>query len=305
MYSHKSGKSWSTSTGLVTYPFNSSDLTEISDNKSKAYAWVSKLGISEPETVIVASDEDVDPEIVQRLLDRHGRLIVKPDASFGSRGVSVNLTTYEEVLNAVVVARRIKQKHGDILIQQHIDGSEFRFTVLNGEVVSVMLRETARVIGDGLSTIAELIEREDKERIVINRTSMVRYPAVHEIIQNPEYISSTQVLPKSEVLILSSSAMVSGGTSVYEIKDKIHETYKQLAIKLAQGLSSRFVVVDLFIKNSNVPAELDNVYFNEFNRSPALKMLYASRNKSNVDIANAIAIAIDQYLDEPTASILT
>lgn len=242
---------------------------------------------------------------MNHLLARHGRVIVKPDASFGSRGVSVNLRNYDQVLNAVTVAQRIKQKHGDILVQQHVDGNEYRFTVLNGEVISVMLRETARVVGDGISTVAELIKREDDERTIVNQTSMVRYPAIHEIIQDISHLKSNQVLAKSEVLILSNSAMVSGGTSVYEIKDKIHESYKQVAIKLADGLNSRFVIVDLFIQDSNAPATYDTVYFNEFNRSPALKMLYASRNEGHVDIARALAQAIDQYLDESSDATLT
>lgn len=305
IYRHPSGKSWSTSTGLVTYPFNSSDLTDISDNKSKAYAWVDNLGIKRPETIVISTDKTVSPEAVNRLLARHGRVIVKPDASFGSRGVSVNLRNYDQVLDAITVAQRIKQKHGDILVQQHVDGNEYRFTVLNGEVVSVMLRETARVIGDGISTVAELIEREDNERTIVNQTSMVRYPAIHEIIQDSTRLKSNHVLAESEVLILSSSAMVSGGTSVYEIEDKIHESYKQVAIKLANGLTSQFVIVDLFIQDSNAPATYDTVYFNEFNRSPALKMFYANRNEGYVDIARALAQAIDQYLDEPSDGTLT
>lgn len=297
-YRHPSGKSWITSTALVTYPFNSAHVTEVSDNKSKGYEVAVQNGVKIPEFVVAGPDIHVHDETIEQMLARHGRLIVKPDASFGSRGVNVNLATTQQVQDAVQKARGVKQQHANVLIQQQVEGCEYRFTVLRGKVVSVMLRETARVVGDGSSTVAELIDREDAARERINRTSMVRYPSLAEIIQNPEYLTSAAVLSKGETLILATSAMISGGTSVYEIVDHVHPSYKQTAEHLANEIQAGFIAVDIFITNPFDTANSHNMYFNEFNRSPALKMVYASRNGAQVDVVQLLAKAIDEYLEQ-------
>ena len=170
------------------------------------------------------------------MLGHYKRVVVKPDASFGSRGVSVNLTSFDAIAYAVDKARTVKQPHANVLVQQQVKGNEFRFTVLNGEVISVMLRETARVVGKDNRSVAELIEQENIARARINESSLVRYPMIEEIIDNTRHLTSSEVLPEGMPLVLSSSAMISGGTSVYEIVNEIHDSYKTAVENLARGL---------------------------------------------------------------------
>ena len=50
----------------------------------------------------------------------------------------------------------------DILIEEFIEGTEYRFFVIEGKTHAVLLRVPANVKGDGQHTIRELVEIKNK-----------------------------------------------------------------------------------------------------------------------------------------------
>src|SRR5699024_1392274 len=83
-------------------------------------------------------------------------LVVKPTDGSSGQGVIVNINT-EEVLRSSIKHLRGKLNYKNLIVQEHIEGDELRFYVLNGKVLAVTNRRPANIVGDGQSTIAELI----------------------------------------------------------------------------------------------------------------------------------------------------
>ena len=50
------------------------------------------------------------------------------------------------------------ENDNEILIEEFIKGKEYRFLVINDEVCGILHRVPANVVGDGKSTIRELVE---------------------------------------------------------------------------------------------------------------------------------------------------
>ena len=51
-----------------------------------------------------------------------------------------------------------------VIVEQQLEGFVYRATVIGGRVVGVLRREPANIIGDGKSTIKQLIIEENKTR---------------------------------------------------------------------------------------------------------------------------------------------
>ncbi|HEU5090614.1 MAG TPA: acetate--CoA ligase family protein, partial [Roseiflexaceae bacterium] len=106
-------------------------------------------------------------------------LVVKPlDVSHG-RGVSLNLTSVEEVCKAFEVANEYTSS---VLVETFLEGKDYRVLVINNEVVAVAERVPAHVIGDGEHSIGELIEitNRDPRRGIGHEKVLTRIKLTHQ-----------------------------------------------------------------------------------------------------------------------------
>ena len=89
-------------------------------------------------------------------------VVLKPLNANHGRGVSINLTTDEQVEQAFEFAR----EHGTsraVLVESYVEGYDHRMLVVNNELVAVAKRVPGHVVGDGNSTIAELIDKTNED----------------------------------------------------------------------------------------------------------------------------------------------
>lgn len=116
-------------------------------------------GIPVPESYLVSPGED-GVKSAQTLLKANKQLVVKPlDAGHGL-GVSIGLKTVEAYREALTFARQYSPK---VIVQECIqDAIDIRVTCVNYKMVGSVVRIPAHVTGDGVSTLEQLIERENQ-----------------------------------------------------------------------------------------------------------------------------------------------
>lgn len=291
-YTSPSGAVWRTRAAKFRYPLNSDAVYKVSKHKDQAYQLVERAGFSTPYTLRV-TDTTSDAELAQ-VLETYGKLVVKPVDSLQSRGLTVNIDSLEKLRTAIAYARSVSPA---VLVQQQVEGEEIRFTVIDGKARAALLRQTARVVGDGEATIVELISRENKERAKL-RFERISYPQLDESIVDAAVLASTHVPQRGEVVELSSSTMVREGCSIYDILPRVHKSYIDIAESLAKTLGAGFVVVDIFCQDYRLPATRTNYNFIEFNTAPALKLYYACRDGKHFDIVPLLADTVDRMLHD-------
>lgn len=291
-YTSPAGRRWRTRAALLHYPGASEEVRYISRHKQVAYDYVHQRGFTIPETVYLQPDEALDDKKIQALFDRHARLIVKPSNSSLSRGLTLNITNPTQLQAAVRTARTI---YPSVVVQEQAEGEEMRFIVLQGKVVAALLRQTPRVIGDGVSSIAELIEQENAARKNIP-FKYVQYPQLTAEMVDADVLHDARVPGVGEVIELSKATMIKRGCSVFDKLTEVHETYIAAVERLCADIASLYLAVDLFVADYTQPLAPKNHWFIEFNTAPVLKLLYGCRDGRNVDIVPMLVNAIDQEL---------
>ncbi len=288
--SRPDGMKWKTRAANITYPFNDQRVKDISIDKGRAYKLVEKLGFPIPYTETVSGD--LDDELATRMLSAYPLLIVKPSDSSLSRGLTLNIDTKVKLYKAIKNAQLVSPS---VLIQEQVKGEEIRFAVINGRVEAALLRRTARVVGNGVSTIEELIKQENETRKTL-KFEYISYPQLDDTIVDQSLLNS-QVVPRDkEVIELSHSTMIRGGCSVYNVLDEVDESYKKIVEKIAADISAGFVVVDMFCQKYKTAATRGNYWFIEFNSAPVLKLFYGCRDAKHFDIVTRLADLIDETL---------
>ena len=81
-------------------------------------------------------------------------VVLKPRYGYQGKGVYLNIKNEKQLIEAY---NKIKSKYKDIMVEQYIEGYDYRVCVVDGDVIAVSRRNPPIVKGDGVSTIKELI----------------------------------------------------------------------------------------------------------------------------------------------------
>ncbi|MDM0114508.1 cyanophycin synthetase [Variovorax sp. J22R133] len=125
----------------------------IASDKELTKSLLASCGVPVPEGQVVESAE----EAWEAAEDIGLPVAVKPSDANHGRGVSLELTTREEVLAAFAVA---EPEGSDVMVERFVRGSEHRLLVVGGQVVAAARGEVITVTGDGEQTVAQLIESQ-------------------------------------------------------------------------------------------------------------------------------------------------
>lgn len=286
------GRSWVTPVAKIAYPMATHEFVAVSRYKDQGYELAERLGLNIPKTYTVHANDPLDESAFKAMLGAHERLIVKPLRASLSRGVTLSITTPEQLRAAIDTARA---HHESVLVQEQIEGEELRFIMVGSKVAGVLLRQTPRVVGDGKHTVAALIEKENDQRRQID-TPYVTYPLLTSDNIPAEYITSTKVLAAGETLELNRATMIKNGCSVYNVTDQVHPDYVRAVETFAEEVKIGFGCVDIFCRDYTQAATKRNYWFMEVNTSPVLKLCYGVRDGNQLDIAPLLAAEIDRHL---------
>jgi len=161
-----------------------------------------------------------------------------------------------------------------ILIEEFIAGREFRFFVIGDEVVGILHRVPANVMGDGTKTIRELVELKNQDplrgkgyRTPLEKIQLGEAEAMFLKQQNKNFDS---VPASGEMVYLRENSNISTGGDSIDFTDGIPDSYKQIAVKAAKALNVVITGLDMIIPNTSLEATTDNYSIIELNFNPAI-----------------------------------
>lgn len=204
-------------------------------------------------------------------------IVIKPKSTNYGIGISVfknppTQTSFEEAL-------QIAFKEDDtVLVEEFIAGTEYRFFVLNDTVEAVLLRVPANVVGDGEATISELIDRKNNDplRGENHRTPLGRIEkgALEELMLSEQGYDFNSIPKKNCRVYLRENSNISTGGDSIDFTDKIHVSYKEIAVKIAQTLDVKVTGIDLIIPDYQMESTRENPGYSciEANFNPAMNM---------------------------------
>jgi cyanophycin synthetase len=135
---------------------------QLAQAKDLAYDVLASMAVPIPDHLVVSRD-DHGPAIAF-LESGPVPCVVKPARGGGAgHGVTTSIVTAAQLEQAL---RRAGLTSQELLVEREVAGEHYRFLLLDGELLDVLKRGRPRVIGDGTSTIAELMFAEYERRLV-------------------------------------------------------------------------------------------------------------------------------------------
>ncbi len=247
--------------------------TLIMENKTVTKKILQKQGFRVP-----LGDEfnNIDEALRSYALFAKKAFVVKPKSTNYGLGISIfkDGAAYDDYEQALKIAFK---EDSSILIEEFLTGTEYRFFVINDQVVAVMARIPANITGDGKKTVEELVAKknEDPLRGRDHRTPLEKIQLGElEILMLKGQGKQIDSIPeKGEVLYLRENSNVSTGGDSIDVTDEISEDYKKIAVDSVAALGAKISGLDLIIKDIEVPASNDKAYgIIEANFNPSMYM---------------------------------
>jgi D-alanine-D-alanine ligase-like ATP-grasp enzyme len=151
---------------LSTTPFHDLVSTRVAEDKPLAYRILAAAGIPIPDHDVV---DAADPAAARPFFERfQPPFVVKPAQGGGGAGVVGEIHTFDQLRRALSHLRRLAPR---AIVERQVDGDSYRLLFLDGELLDVLSRSRPRVVGDGSSTVEQLIFREHERRIAAGPAS--------------------------------------------------------------------------------------------------------------------------------------
>lgn len=200
-------------------------------------------------------------------------VVIKPNQTNFGLGITILKENNDEETyrRAVDIAF---EHDSTILIEEFISGKEFRFFVIDDEVVGILHRVPANVTGDDSKTIRELAElkNQDPLRGKGYRTPLekIRLEEAEAMFLKQQKKDFSTIPTFGEVIYLRENSNISTGGDSIDFTDDIPDSYKQIAVNAAKALNVVITGLDMIIPDVSTEATADNYAIIELNFNPAI-----------------------------------
>ena len=219
-------------------------------------------------------------------------LVVKPaTGSLGYHSV-YNIQNEESLRSAIPVAKIFRP---DFIVEKHIPGDNFRATVIGRKHVFVCGKDRANVVGDGRSTIDQLIDLKNSDplRGEHGQKNFTLYkipktdPALLAHLQKQSL--RFDFIPQTGQKIYFFDDFIPGsGIDFINVTDQVHEDNLALFKRAAEALNTNLVGFDLIAEDLARPYSTQIFAVLEGNTIPYLDMHQFPSHGAPSDVAKIV-----------------
>lgn len=261
----------------------------ISRDKDLTKTLLQSCGVAIPEGRLVESADDA----WEAAEDIGLPVVVKPSDANHGRGVFIDLNTRAEVQTAYAAAL---EEGSSVLVERFIRGNEHRLLIVGGKLAAAARGEPIFVIGDGKSTVSQLIDvlntdprRGDLEEHPLNPVILEREPAARLELERQGL--SAEAIPAAGRKVL----LLRNGNVAIDVTDLVHPSVAATASLAARVVGLDIAGVDLVAEDISRPLAEQRAAIVEVNAGPGLLMhLKPSEGKPR-----PVGQAIVNHLFEP------
>ncbi|MBN9463338.1 MAG: cyanophycin synthetase [Burkholderiales bacterium] len=237
----------------------------VSRDKDLTKQLLQACGVPVPEGRLTSSPQDAWEAAQEIGLP----VVVKPYDGNHGRGVFTNLLTREEVESAWHIAL---EEGSGVIVERFIQGNEHRLLVVGGRMVAASRGEPAYVVGDGRSTVTELIDvqintdprRGSTEDFPLN---FVRIDTSARIELARQGFDADSVPPRGVRLLIQRN-----GNVAIDVTAQAHPSVAAAAAVAADVVGLDIAGIDMVIEDISRPLSAQRGAIVEVNAGPGLLM---------------------------------
>lgn len=244
---------------------------DIASDKELTNRLLAAAGLPVPASEVVRTADDA-----VRMGRRIGYpVVLKPLDGNHGRGVAIDLNSEEEVRAAFVSAYE-ESRRGYVLVESMITGKDYRVLVVGGNMVAIAERVPAHVIGNGASTVSELVEQtnSDPRRGVGHEKVLTRIEVGDGAVElvRAQGFEMNDVPPRGELVKLALTGNMSTGGISIDRTFEAHPDNVDIAEEAARVVGLDIAGIDFLCPDITQPVRETGGAICEVNAAPGFRM---------------------------------
>jgi len=163
-----------------------------------------------------------------------------------------------------------------MIFERYITGYDYRALVINYKFEAAAMRKPATVVGNGIHTIKELVDRlnQDPQRGEGHENVMTKITiddATLHLLEKKGYTIDT-ILPIGEECCLKTTANLSTGGTATDVTDTVHPKNRQLFQRIARLVGLDVCGIDIMAHDLSTPIAENGGAIIEVNAAPGFRM---------------------------------
>ncbi len=216
-------------------------------------------------------------------------VVTKPYNGNHGRGISIRLTNEAEVRSGFDAA---VEHSSSVIVETYLTGEDHRLLVVNGELIAATRRTPGHVVGDGQSTVKQLVDEvnKDSRRGIGHEKVMTRLAldAQADMMLARLNYTTESVPNKGEVVMLRSTANLSTGGTATDVTDIIHPDNRDMAVRAITAIGLDVGGVDFLIPDITESYRDVGGGICEVNAAPGFRMHVAPSEGTPRDVAGPV-----------------
>jgi cyanophycin synthetase len=242
---------------------------EIACDKEETKNLLEQASIPTPKGRIIYDEEDL-----QAAIDSIGfPIVLKPVNGNHGRGITTNIKTWEEAVEAHGLAKKVSRA---VICERFITGFDFRLLVINYKLIAAAQRKPACVIGNGKSSIQELVDEVNSDpRRGYGHEKVLTAIKIDDMTMNilkEKNLTLDSVIPQGETLYLKTTANLSTGGTATDVTDLVHPYNVFLAERIARIIGLDICGIDIMAQDLTTPLNENGGAILEVNAGPGFRM---------------------------------
>jgi len=242
---------------------------ELAGDKNATKDILEEAGVPVPRGTTVY---DLD-ELKKAVQELGYPIVTKPLDGNHGKGATIHIKSWKEAQRGLIEAQKFSE---GVIVEQFIQGYDFRLLVINRKFVAAAKRTPAMVIGDGESSIQQLIEKVNKDprRGVGHEKELTQIKvdkATRDILKDKD-LTSKSVLSAGEALFLKSTANISTGGTATDVTDLIDPYNVLMAERIAGIIGLDICGIDVMTSDIAIPLNETRGAVLEVNAAPGFRM---------------------------------
>ncbi|HEY7481185.1 MAG TPA: cyanophycin synthetase [Gemmatimonadales bacterium] len=258
---------------------------ELASDKEETNRILANLGLPVPRQRLVQAEEDAVAAAEQIGYP----VVVKPFNANHGRGITIHITTPDEVRKAFDVAREHSRS---VIIESYISGDDHRMLVIDGKLVAVSKRVPGHVVGDGVHTIEQLVEavNQDPRRGIGHEKVLTRLTFDHQaetMLARKGYTPESVPADGERVFLRSTGNLSTGGTAT-DLTDVVHPDNVEMATRAVKAIGLDVGGVDFLSTDITESYKDVGGAICEINAAPGFRMHMAPSEGRPRDVAGPV-----------------
>jgi len=242
--------------------------TKLAQNKAITASLIRTAGLPAPEHFVVTTKRQAQLAVEKLQFP----IVVKPLDRDRGEGVFVDISDEAQLYSAFAKCQKVAGSD-QVILERQVHGVCHRFLVVNRKVIYVIRRDPISVIGDGKTSIADLVNEEvSKQRIKppwerspIKPIDTIAKDTLQKLGYNKESV------PEEGARIpLRPIQSAQWGGSPQDVTEMTHDENLEIAVRSADLFNLYVVGVDIISPDISKPWHTNGAIINEVNFKPQI-----------------------------------